>query len=308
MSKPHFIIAGERRSGSTTLYEILNQHAEVGMFHKPDFDFFIEDALFSKAPISEENIEDWAATHPIEDYIKQFENLQGVTGQKDADLLWWKPAHKRLAEHLPDTKFIIILRNPTKRAESQYFNEFQKGREITSFKEALQREEQSTLTHWQKLHLQYKARGCYVESLEHFFKYIPKERVHVIILEDLFSNYSKVMTEICQFLDINSSKGIAIRPIHSNKEELLVRTSFSNRKGLSWFFNLWDHMSEACIVRLTTNSSKRKKARKYLRGFYYQSNRDALKIDSHIFEELTEFYKPFNRRLEILLNREIPYW
>ena len=42
MSSPHFIIAGERRSGSSTLYEILKQHPEVEMYHKSDFDFFIE--------------------------------------------------------------------------------------------------------------------------------------------------------------------------------------------------------------------------------------------------------------------------
>ncbi|MEL6813065.1 MAG: hypothetical protein AAFP76_17220, partial [Bacteroidota bacterium] len=96
MNNPHFIIAGERRSGSTTLYDILRQHSEVGMLDISDFDYFIEPELFSKVPAeSAVKPKDWATSHSRQEYLYLFHDLNGVTGQKDADLLWWKPAHAR---------------------------------------------------------------------------------------------------------------------------------------------------------------------------------------------------------------------
>ena len=58
MSKPHFIIMGERRSGSTTLYHMLSQHPEVSMLQPVDFDYFIEPELidsisFDNSPVKE---------------------------------------------------------------------------------------------------------------------------------------------------------------------------------------------------------------------------------------------------------------
>jgi Sulfotransferase family len=308
MSSPHFIIAGERRSGSTTLYEILKQHSEVGMFHQSDYDFFIEPELFSRSPPEAHKIKSWNETHPISRYKDLFSHLNGKIGQKDADLLWWRPSHERLARLLPDTRFIFILRNPVKRAESQYYNELGKGRENLSFKEALAREEKKTLTDWQKLHLQYKERGCYAKSLEHFYKFIPKHRVKVIILEELFNNWKDVMTEICDFLEINVTEGMAIKPLHSNKEELLERKDFSKKKLLSWGFDLWDRLSEAVIVRISKKTTSRIRLRKILRGCYYTSKRTQQSLDSAIFEELTNYYKSFNTDLENLLGKKISYW
>ncbi len=308
MSNPHFIIAGERRSGSTTLYEILKQHPEVGMFHKSDFDFFIESELFSKTPVKEENIKNWSETHPISKYQNLFNDLVGKIGQKDADLLWWKPSHKRLELHLPETKFIFILRDPIKRAESQYFNELSKGRETLSFKKALLREEKDDLSDWQKLHLQYKARGCYAESLKHFYKFIPKHRVKVIILEELILCWENVMTDLCNFLEIDSKIGLTLDKIHSNKEESLVRKRITNRRIIKWFFDLWDRLSEAVIVRITKDKDKRFKLRKRYRGFYHTSKRANEQMDQDLLERLTDYYKPYNRDLEHLLGYKINYW
>ncbi|MBT8261665.1 MAG: sulfotransferase [Bacteroidia bacterium] len=308
MSNPNFIIAGERRSGSTTMYEILKQHSEVGMYHLSDYDFFIEPELFSRTPLLDENLKNWDETHPLSDYQDLFSGLSGCTGQKDADLLWWRPSHERLARMLPDTKFIIILRNPVKRAESQYFNELGKGRETLSFEAAIEREKNEDLSSWQKLHLQYKERGCYASSLGHFYKYISRERVKVVILEELFMNWNEVMTEVCIFLSINSEEGIAIKPLHSNREELWQRNEFSKRKGISWIFNLWDRISEAIIVRITNNTKKRVALRRSFRGWYYRSARAEHKVNPSIIDKLKQFYKPHNEDLEKLLGKKLSYW
>ena len=308
MGKPTFIIGGERRSGSTTLYESLKTHPEIDMLPQSDYDFFIEPELFAKTPPENTELNRWEATNDIFNYEKLFDNLQDVCGQKDADLLWWKPSHKRLASHLPDTKFIFILRDPVKRAESQYFNELRKGRETLTFKEALLREEKGTLNSWEKLHLQYKARGCYVKSLEHFFKYINRDRVRVIILEELFLDWEMTMGQLADFLGVDGTHFLKLKPVHSNKKVNLVRRDFSNKPAVKWFFDLWDRATEACIVRTNKTTDSRMKWRKRLRGAYYKSRPADLETNRQIYEELQRYYRPYNKRLEELLGIKLKHW
>ena len=308
MTKLHFIIAGERRSGSSSVYEVLKNHPEISMFHLRDYDYFIEPELFENSPPDWANIKSWQETHSAEEYQSLFSNLDGKIGQKDADLLWWKPAHKRLAETIPDAKFVFILRNPVQRAESQYFNELRKGRESLTFEEALDREKNQSLSDWEKLHLQYRERGCYVNSLEHFYQYIDNDRVKVIILEDLYTNWKDVMTELCDFLEIDTIAGMALKPIHSNKEELFERNDFSNKSYVKWVFDVWDRLTEAFIVRVSNKSRVRVRMRKTLRGFYYQSKRSEIQIRPEVYQELKTYYDPYNKKLEVLLGKKLKYW
>ncbi len=65
MNNPHFIIGGERRSGSTTLYELLKRHSEIDMYHLSDMDYFIKSKLFSskKWHVDFDTEEEWQKTH-----------------------------------------------------------------------------------------------------------------------------------------------------------------------------------------------------------------------------------------------------
>jgi hypothetical protein len=309
MTSPDFIIAGERRSGSTSLYDILRKHPEVGMFHKADFDYFIEPELFSLEQVDVNlQLKNWEETHSLSEYQSFFLDCKGVVGQKNADILWWKSSHSRIAAMLPNTKFVFVLRDPVKRAYSQYCNEVSKGRELSSFKDAIQREKNGNNSDWQKLHLSYINRGCYWKSLVDFFEHIPKERTMIISLEELSKNAEEVMTSLCSFLEINIKKGLQLDITHSNKERLLKRKSYTQIKEFSLFFDLWIRLSEAIIVRRYNDKFRRNKARKKLRGFFYEENRDKNVIDPNIAIELLEFYKPHNEKLEELFGVNTSYW
>lgn len=306
MTKPHFIIAGERRSGSTTLYDILKLHPGITMYPLSDYDYFIEPELFSKNPSASKD--KWELNHSAEEFAAIFEDYEGVSGMKDADLLWWKPAHERMARFLPDTKFIFVLREPARRAESQYFNEFSKGRETRTFRQAIKTEEKGGLDDWQRLHLQYKERGCYVNSLRHFFRHIPKERVKVVILEELFGSFREQIKDICDFLGVVSGSGIQLPEKHSNKERTMVRKAYA-QKGLGGsIFSAWERGTEAFITRWTRDKTKRQQLRHRWQNFYKESLRDKEHGHSEILKELRTFYQPYNKELEELLGRKINAW
>lgn len=306
MDRRRFIIAGERRSGSTTLYHALRQHPEVAMLDQPDFDFFIEPELFALQE-PKKSLKNWKNQHSLDNYATIFDELTGVVGYKDADLLWWKNAHKRIKEYCANDKFIIVLRDPIKRAESQYVNELRKGREILSFEKAIQRNE-NELTAWQQLHLQYRERGCYVQSIQAFSSFFPKENIKVVILEELIEKWEITITEICRFLNIDSTYASSIKKIHSNKEPFFVRKKWATRGIAKTVIDIWERGTEAIIVRVTKKGEVRRSLRYKFRFFYQVSFRDTFHIAPIIIKELQEYYKPYNDALEQLLGKKIPYW
>lgn len=307
MNKPHFIIAGERRSGSTSLYEVIKQHPDIEMLSVSDFDFFITPQLFSKVPVTDELIQPWNTEETQEKLKQHFSELQGITGQKDADLLWWKPAHKRMYELLPQVKLLFVLRNPIDRAESQFFNEVSKGRETLSFEEALERKPDH-LSQWEQLHLVYKERGCYADSLQHLLQIFPKEQVKVLILEELQEYWEKEMKAIFEFLGVRSDLKQIPRSIKTNQESHKVFKEYARQGFLRYFFNLWHRVSEGLIVRTTTSKSNRERYRKVWQGWYQKSKRSEFIMDSTTKENLKAYYAPHIASLEKLLDKKITHW
>lgn len=313
MNNPHFIIGGERRSGSTTLYELLKRHSEIDMYRLSDMDYFIKGELFSSKDwyIDFDTEEEWQETHSKEEYTRLFEgfDFKKKVGQKDADLLFWKKAHPRLKEYLPETKFIFVLRNPVKRAESQYWNEIRKGREEKSFNEAVKLEQsRSQESDYGKLHLNYLERGKYHESLKHFFEYIPKERVLIIILEKLLSQPKKELKRIAEFLEISVEEAENINLIHSNKEDVMVLNPKFNGTFVGQTINLWDKATNGVITRISRNKDTRASLRNVFSRFGKISLRNKNKLDDKTLNDLKEYYKQPNAELEKLLDTELSVW
>ena len=305
MGLPDFIIAGERRSGSTTLYHLLKMHPDIKMHSISDMDFFIQDELFQRKPIDDKDVGNWEKNYDINDYKKLFPKTDKVTGQKDADLLFWRPAHQRLAEYLPNTKFVIILRDPAKRAESQYWNEFRKGRETKSFSNSINKDPSSQ---WEKLHLDYKNRSCYVKSLEHFYKYIDRSMVKVVILERLFSDWENEMRNLAVFLGIDQDKAINLKPIHSNKEEVPIVNPKLKKLGLGALVNFYDRVVLAILRRTVKTHKTRNFYKAKLLRFGKVSAREKYPVDQSLLLKLRKEYKTCNEQLENLLKIKLDQW
>jgi hypothetical protein len=120
MPTPTFIIAGERRSGTTSLTYYFQSHPEIYLLPKIDIAYFVDpqtkgirDKLKGKI-----NTSLWAKEFSKEHYISLFEGAEGkkAIGEKSADYLFWEESHQRIKDTLPDVKIILSLRNPVERA------------------------------------------------------------------------------------------------------------------------------------------------------------------------------------------------
>src|SRR6185312_7113610 len=109
MPLPTFVIAGERKSGTTALCHWM-QHPDVYMLPREDLNYFIEDEILGTTTWRDGEVssEDWERTHSPEQYASLFRDGTGraAIGEKSADIFYWPKAHERMARFLPNTRFI----------------------------------------------------------------------------------------------------------------------------------------------------------------------------------------------------------
>jgi len=128
-------------------------------------------------------------------------------------------AAERIAHDLPDTKLIVLLRDPVERAISAFTHETARGFETESFERALELEPARIAGERDKMladpgydsaHLQHNAyltRGQYIEQLERLEGLVGRERLHVVDSHDFFTNPAPVYAAVCAFLGLPEFDG-----------------------------------------------------------------------------------------------------
>lgn len=311
MVRPTFIIAGERRCGTTSLYRWLQRHPEIFLHPHRDMGYFIEDELLGgRAWIDgEADAAAWEATHSAAEYGQRFAAAEGyrAVGEKSADLLFWRPAHPRIARLVPEVKLIITLRNPVDRAWSHYWNEVGKGREPLSFEEALDAEEERAKgSAWARNHLSYLQRGFYEQSLTALYTHIAPERVLVQTLEHNRQAPQESLRQIYRFLGVSPDQGLERAGSHHNRNTTLTPRPWATLPLLGGLARFYDRLTEALLVR-TIPPQRREAVRRRLRAVSHRPAR-RLEIPAPLYQRLTARYRPHVQALADLLDRPLPEW
>ncbi|QHQ36417.1 sulfotransferase family protein [Algicella marina] len=105
---PDFIVIGAMKAGTTTLYELLRRHPEIGMSREKETDFFVENKGWRHGP-------DW--------YHRQFApgfRVYGEASPNYTKAAAFPGVAARMAAVVPEVKLIFIARDPVARALSQY--------------------------------------------------------------------------------------------------------------------------------------------------------------------------------------------
>lgn len=206
---PDFIIIGAQRSGTTSLFKYLAAHPDLYPAAFKEVHFF--DRFFDRG------VGWYRSFFPLivqRRYITRGQKRAFITGEATPYYLFYPRAAERAAALLPHVKLIAILRNPINRAYSQYYHEVQRGLEAAPFETALQRErelldaEQSALqsnpTYYSTMHQNhaYLARGRYVEQLQVWQQYFPREQMMVLQSEAFYSDPAATVAKVVDFLGL----------------------------------------------------------------------------------------------------------
>jgi hypothetical protein len=185
---PDFVIVGAARAGTTALHEYLRPHPEVFLPPRKELHFF--DANFDRGL-------DWYRAH--------FDAAEEgtVVGEATPSYLYRPEWIDRMAAVVPTARLVAILRHPVDRAWSHYWMNRWQGREPLSFADALAREDErvadgSAATR----RFAYLGAGRYLPQLEHAARRYPRERILVLLFDDLRTDPASTYRSVCRFLGV----------------------------------------------------------------------------------------------------------
>jgi hypothetical protein len=313
---PTFIIAGERRSGTTSLYYWMDRHPNVYLFPDSDTGFFL-DLKSLTGPSTNFKSADWEKSHFVNQYSKRFtpDKEYSAIGEKCAEILFWQDAQERLSRYVPNCKLIISLRNPVSRAWSDYLMEVRKGRETLSFQEALENEDKRTqLGDFEKYHFSYRRRGFYDENLQALYKYFSPSQVLVLIFEETVKQPVETLKTIYKFLNVDSDLGLENAGKQFNKKYFAIERDWVKRLKASKFeailinklFRTLEYM-----LKIDKNRGRariyRERIQMYVQSLFQKETKPIIMPEESILM-LKKAFSPHIDILEKMLDRKINEW
>ena len=194
MKNNMFIIIGAQRSGTTYLYKILYEHPEIYMAKpiKPEPKFFLIDEEYERGLNYYQN-----------KYFNHGKDEKNF-GEKSTCYYESEKAAQRIKKNYPFSKIIIILRNPSDRAISNYFFSRDNGIETRTIKEVFidKKPEAKKDIKTSVSPFDYLGRSDYKTHIQKYLKYFHKEHFKVIIMEEFVGNIEQIK-ELYRFLDVN---------------------------------------------------------------------------------------------------------
>jgi len=183
---PDFYIIGAMKAGSTTLDACLRAHPGVFLSANKEPQFFSRDHVYANG---------------IEWYAKLFEEadehqLIGEGSTCYSRCPTYPKAVERIAEHTPDAKFLYILRHPVDRLYSHYGHRVREmvGKgidDIPTFVDFIERDEEAI------------SAGMYGMQMDHYFERFPRERLKVLLFENLKRDPIRELKEVQSFLGLD---------------------------------------------------------------------------------------------------------
>jgi len=198
--RPDFFHVGVFKGGSTAIYEALRRHPQIFMpFHKEPL-YFGDDLTRRYGRMS------------LDDYLRLFRDAKPGqhAGEASTWYLYSTSAAREIKEFSPDARILVLLRNPVDVMYAQHnqlmFNAMEP---ITDFAAALEAEEDRRagrrLPEWpiNVENLFYRHSVRFAEQLERYFEVFGRDRVHVMLFDDLIRDGAGVVRGVLEFLGVD---------------------------------------------------------------------------------------------------------
>ena len=182
----------------------------------------------------------------------------------------------------------MTIRNPIDRAYSQYWHKRRNLKVSESFDCLLSRD----LDH--NLYVQGSnglfSRGLYIEYIEQYLKYFPREQLLILDFDELKASPIKFFEKISNFLNITALEPCLFKNTVHNK------ALYYNNPFYKFFFKHPQFLKFYPKLLRSALFFGRKVA------FNYEP------IDPSAKQALIEYYKPYNRRLADFLGTDLSHW
>jgi hypothetical protein len=300
--KPVFFIVGAPKCGTTAMDHYLAAHPDVFLARK-EMHYFGSDLQFT----SRFYRRDEAA------YLAEFEGWknQRCAGESSVWYLYSQKAASEIKAFNPDAKIIIMLREPAEMLHSLYLQfRFDGNEHLPTFEEALaaepDRREGQRLGRGTYLPqgLLYRETARYTEQINRYLEVFSRDRVRVILYEDLATDPRTIYRKILEFLEVD--------PHHMEPGGFKVINGHKSVKS-----GLMQKVISDPLIR----STALKVGRKLPRSIFIALQRAEVRlwksntrlerrppIPSDIAARLKREFEPEVQRLSELLGRDLSHW
>ncbi len=296
---PNFLVVGVAKSGTTSLFDYLNQHPEVYVPSCKETFFFISSVyknINSNDPARRKGV-----IFNFHDYLslyKSIDDKKAIGEVGTGYLYFYDIAIPMIEKHLGNTKIVAILRNPIDRAYSSYHYFAMYFFEPFIFEKALKQEKNRKNDGWDFMWL-YKDLGFYYKQIKAYKKHFDEVRVY--LYDDLKSDTITLMQDMYEFLEADSSfvPDVSVKYNVTGVPKNMFFYKFLTKP------NIFKSMIKP-IVKAILPEEKRVK----LVGDLRAKNLNLIKpqMEPETREYLKKIYREDILKLQNLINRDLSHW
>lgn len=251
--KPDLFIIGAAKAGTTSLYEYLRGHPQIFMSRAKEPRYFAPDLAVGTSG------HDLNHPHDEERYLALFAEARDEkrVGEASVRYIYSQQAPELIADFQPKPYIIAMIRNPVDMMHSMHNQRVSEGHEdIIDFEEALAAEEDRRAGRRipagsnSKLSI-YRDRARFSEQLERWFDRFGRDRVHVIVFEDMVRDPAGIFRGVLEFLEVDPDYQpetfAAYNKSHAPRSRLL--RSITRSRLPQWI--VWDALPRIVGDRMT---------------------------------------------------------
>lgn len=311
---PNFFMVGVVKGGTTSLHKYLDQHPQIYMSPVKETNYFsrtdIDPTKFSKAYAHDVNVDlkkflssDMKESIHIahvtqkEDYQKLFKNVNAeiAIGEASNSYILYENAPRLIFESYPKAKIIMMLRNPIKRAFSQYVMNLRLGKTLEKdFIKEIEQDDNAEKKGWGANH-QYLYIGKYYEQVKRYYDIFPKEQILICWYDEYKKDSQKVVKSIYNFLGVN--------------EEFQVDTSEKlNTAGVPKFAKLNYYINQLGVISWAKRNFPRSWREPFKRMMYSSKEEVIPEMSATEKQYLINYYKEDILKLSKLVDKDLSHW
>ena len=216
--RPDALIIGAPKAGTSALHAALKGHPQIyaSPVKEPKY-YMCADAPppAYRGPGDAHSQQEWLWRR--QDYAALFAEAPPGTVRLESTpfYLYLRHARQRLAEELPEARFVVVLRDPIDRAYSNWMHLWVDGLEPESdFVAAWRAEERRVDAGWAPF-WHYRRMGRYGEQLADLFARVGRERVLVLRYWQLVAQPAQTLNRVSAFLGIAPDRVGVVPPDNS---------------------------------------------------------------------------------------------
>lgn len=295
---PNFLVVGFPKCGSTSIYYYLKEHPEIFLPEQKELHYFTYPIISKQNQGKGDKKIKQFHIGSFTKYEKCFEAVSNekAIGDVSPSYINYPEIYHTISQKLgSNVKIIVLLRDPIKRAYSNYLHLVREEREYLPFYEALQAERERKNSLYSDFWY-YTFNSMYYEKIRRLEENF--NQILIITFEDFVNNPKEGIKEIYEFLEVDSNFVPARLDTQYNQGgvyEKNVITKFIFRQSL-----LKNFLKKLIPITPRMKHVKIKIIDKY--------RRNTPQIDEDAENYLIEKFNPDVKKLEEHFNVKTHYW